>query len=65
MSPNTWEAAILRIISVVTTVRATIGMSRTYGNLSDHLILSRYVCSNIVANIVSNIYMYVMRHVRM
>ena len=32
--------------------------------LSDHLILSRYVCSNIVANIVSNIYMYVMRHVR-
>ena len=32
--------------------------------VSDHLILSRYVCSNIVANIVSNIYMYVMRHVR-
>ena len=33
--------------------------------LSDHLIISRYVCSNIVANIVTNIYMYVMRHVRM
>ena len=32
--------------------------------VSDHLILSRYVCSNIVANIVTNIYMYVMRHVR-
>ena len=32
--------------------------------LSDHLVLSRYLCSNIVANIVSNIYMYVMRHVR-
>ena len=32
--------------------------------VSDHLILSRYVCSNIVANIVPNIYMYVMRHVR-
>ena len=32
--------------------------------VSDHLILSRYVCCNIVANIVSNIYMYVMHHVR-
>ena len=32
--------------------------------VSDHLILSRYVLSNIVANIVSNIHMYVMQHVR-
>ena len=32
--------------------------------LSDYLILSSYVCSNIVANIITNIYMYVMRHVR-
>ena len=39
-------------------------MKRLSLSLSDHLILSRYVCSNIVANIVSNIYMYVMRHVR-
>ena len=32
VSPNTWEVAILRIISVVTTARATIRMSRSYGN---------------------------------
>ena len=32
VSPNSWEAAILRIISVVTTARATIRMSRSYGN---------------------------------
>ena len=36
----------------------------THLEVSDHLIISRYVCSNIVANIVTNIYMYVMRHVR-
>lgn len=32
MSPNIWVAAILRIILVVMTARATIRMSRSYGN---------------------------------
>ena len=32
--------------------------------LSDYLIPSSYVCSNIVANVVKNTYVYVMRHVR-
>ena len=44
--------------------RKTIRGKKSSHYMSDHLILSRYVCSNIVANIVSNIYMYVMRHVR-
>ena len=41
-----------------------LGKDLSTSTVSDHLILSSYVCSNIVANIVTNIYMYVMRHVR-
>ena len=33
-------------------------------SVSDYLILSSYVCSNVVANVVTNTYVYVMRHVR-
>ena len=50
--------------SLTSTAKSGIIRSQMFLKVSDHLILSRYVCSNIVANIVSNIYMYVMRHVR-
>ena len=50
--------------SIVSVENKDIVIGMLQSLLSDHLILSRYVCSNIVANIVSNIYMYVMRHVR-
>ena len=64
LSVNLYGSAKLKTMQKLASWGSRYGRICRLMRLSDHLILSRYVCSNIVANIVTNIYMYVMRHVR-